>query len=82
MAMKTQVMVIWVMMLYSNVVGYWCFRGPCYHHLQGEVKVEEAWSSEMSVSYHITTHYHNPDDHDLKHNSCACVMTTVSLCDN
>jgi len=36
MAVKIHVMVFWVVMLYSDVVGYQCFRGPCCLHLQSE----------------------------------------------
>jgi hypothetical protein len=36
MVMKIQVVVFWVMTLCIDVVGYQCFRGPCYLHLQGK----------------------------------------------
>jgi hypothetical protein len=50
--------VFWVMTPCSVVVvhaGY-IFR----------VKMEEAWTSETLVSYHITTSRYDPEDHDLK----------------
>jgi hypothetical protein len=60
MAVKIQVEVFWVVMLCSAVVGYKCFRGSCCPHLQVEVKMEAAWTSEMVVSYN-TTWCHNPE---------------------
>jgi hypothetical protein len=45
MAMKIQVMVLWVVMSCSDVVGYQHFR----------VKLKAARFSEILVSYHITT---------------------------
>jgi len=30
------------------------------------LKMEAAWSSEVSVSYCFNTWYHNPEDHDMK----------------
>jgi hypothetical protein len=39
MVVMFQVKVFWVVTLCSVVVGYQCFRGPCYLHLQGEVAI-------------------------------------------
>jgi len=49
-----QVVVSWIMMLCSDVVGYQHFRGP------------EDGSSKMLVSY-IVTQNHNSENHDMKH---------------
>jgi hypothetical protein len=53
-----QVEVIWVVTLYSVVVGFQRFGGPFCLHLQGEDR-----GSMVSYS---TTRRHNPDDLDLK----------------
>jgi hypothetical protein len=58
-----QVEDFWVVMLYSVVVGYQHFTGPCCFHLEG-MKMEAAWTSETLVSYNITCHY-NPEDLNL-----------------
>jgi len=42
--MKIEV-IFWVVIPYSDVVGYHCFT----------MKTEVAWSSDTLVSYHITT---------------------------
>jgi len=47
---SVQVVVFWVLILCSDVVGYQFFRRP--------------QSSETAVSYHITTWYHSPEDHN------------------
>jgi hypothetical protein len=44
---KVQVM-IWIVMLYDDVVGYHCSRGPCCLHLHPE-------DGGSKVSYYITT---------------------------
>jgi hypothetical protein len=36
MSMQTQLTVFWVVTPRDDVVGYHCFGGPCYLHLQGE----------------------------------------------
>jgi len=51
MELMIQVKVFWVMMLCSIVVGYQCFRGPCYSIIK--VKMEAAWICETLVSYSI-----------------------------
>jgi len=45
-----QVVVFWVVML-CNVVGYQCFRSPCWLHFT--LKAEAAQTSETVVSYVI-----------------------------
>jgi hypothetical protein len=54
MAVTFQVKVFWVVTACSVVAGYQYFRGLCCLHLQGEVKMEAAWASEMLVSYNTS----------------------------
>jgi hypothetical protein len=59
-AVMIQVEVFWIVTPCSVVVGYQRFRGPFF-----TPKMEAAWSSETSVSCHITIWRHNPENHDL-----------------
>jgi len=45
----------------SVAVGYRIFRRPCYVHLQDDLKMEAAWYSKMSISYHNIIRRHNPN---------------------
>jgi hypothetical protein len=59
-----QVEVLWVVPPCDVVVGYRRFGEPCYLHIQGEVKINAAWISETSVSYHNITRRQNPGELD------------------
>jgi hypothetical protein len=61
MAVEFQVVVFWIVMPCSVVVGYQCFRRFFCLHLQGEA----ARFSKMLASYCNTTWCHNPEDHNL-----------------
>jgi hypothetical protein len=65
-AVKIQVGISWVVTLYRVTVGCQRFRSRC-SHLQGEVKVEAARSSETSASYRNTTRRHKPQDQNLNY---------------
>jgi hypothetical protein len=67
--MKIHVTVFWVVTLYSDVVGYHRFGGPCSLHLQGEVKVE--LSSETLVSCNVVIPRHSPENRDLNYLLCS-----------
>jgi hypothetical protein len=41
---KIHAYVFWALTLCSVVIGYQRFRGPCRLHLQGGMKMEEAWN--------------------------------------
>jgi hypothetical protein len=45
-----QVEIFWVVVRCSVVVGYQRFGGPCCLHLHFALMMEEAWSSETTVS--------------------------------
>jgi hypothetical protein len=55
MAVMLQVEVFWAVTPFSVVVGYQRFT----------LKMEAAWSTETSVSYHDTTLRHSPEDLDV-----------------
>jgi len=59
-----QVDILWVVTPCSFVVGYQRFRGPCCLHLQGEVKMEAAWTSETLISHRNITRRHKAEDLD------------------
>jgi hypothetical protein len=60
MGVNIQVELLWVVMLWSIMVGCHCFRAPCCLHLQGEMKIEAACMSETFVFYHDTARCHSP----------------------
>jgi hypothetical protein len=76
-----QVEVFWVLTSCCSVTaGYQRFSCPCYLHLQGEVKMSAACSSETSVPYRNTaTRRHNPKDLDLKHHRRESLKTCLFL---
>jgi len=56
--MRIQVVVSWVVMLCSVVVGYQRLIRYCYHNIQCEC-------GSTRPSYHNTTQCQNPGDHNL-----------------
>jgi len=51
-----KVVVIWVVMLCSDVVGYQCFRGLCFLSLQGEANIrhcENLVSHRLACSFPV-----------------------------
>jgi hypothetical protein len=49
----------------KNKVPVFWFRRTMSLYLHFPLKMEAAWSSERSVSCHITARRHNPEDHKL-----------------
>jgi hypothetical protein len=60
-AARIQIDVFWIVTPCSDARGYPRFEGLCYLHLQGEVTMEAARTSETSVSYRNTTRHHDPE---------------------
>jgi len=46
-----QVKVFWVLTVCSVAIGYWCFRGPCCLHPQGEVIGAGKWGIDIGREY-------------------------------
>jgi len=59
--MKIQVAVFCVVTQCIDVIRYRRFGRPCCFHVRVEMKMEAAWSSETSVSFHITTLRQSPE---------------------
>jgi hypothetical protein len=58
--------IFWVVMPCSDVVGYWCFRGPYCLHLQGEVNGDGKKGHIYRLGNHCNaTQGHNPQDLNL-----------------
>jgi hypothetical protein len=51
MVVKIQVEVSWVVTACSVAVGYQCFRGPCYLHLQDEVNGAGEKGIDIGLEY-------------------------------
>jgi len=78
-----QVMVVWVVMLCSDVVGYQYVRGPCCLHLHFILKMEMVKSSGTFVFCHIAT------QHNIQKTTTQCcenfkshnvIQASISLC--
>jgi len=66
MAVNSWVKVFRVVMLFSVALGQQCFRGFCCLHLQGEVNMKAARSSETLAPYCNTTKHNNSEDLGLR----------------
>jgi hypothetical protein len=67
------VAVFWSMKPPRYMVGYQCFGGPCCPSRNFTLKTGAAWSSETSVTCHISTRCNTPEDHDTGlHSKSRC----------
>jgi len=62
---ENSVHVFWIVAPCTAVAEYQSFGGLCRLHLQGEVNMEAAMSSETLTSFRNTTRRHNSEGLDL-----------------
>jgi len=62
MVMKIHIMVFWVVMPYSDMVGYQCFGGPCCLHLKITTWSHNPEDLDFSSAYCTVYHSTYPDE--------------------